>query len=68
MAFLTKKLVTIAVDVPMSKDMSSYRRGPMKEQELQSFLQGVNFKTIEKTLLSTSSEPTTKEKTTMSHE
>ena len=50
-AFLSKKLVKIVDDVPMSKDMSTYRLQPMKRSELRSFLQELNFKTFEKNLL-----------------
>ncbi|MEK6773833.1 MAG: DNA polymerase I [Bdellovibrionota bacterium] len=51
MAFLSKKLVTIAMNVPMSDDMATYRRGAMKENELRELLRELNFKTFEKTLL-----------------
>lgn len=56
MAFLSKKLVTIFTEVPLPKDMSHYRRQSMKEAELQTLLRELNFKTFEKTLLSTSAE------------
>ncbi len=51
MAFLSKRLVTIATDVPMPEEMSSYRRNQIREQELRDILHELNFKTFEKTLL-----------------
>ncbi len=56
MAFLSKKLVTICMEVPLPSDMAEYRRRPIKEAELQTLLRELNFKTFEKTLLATSEE------------
>lgn len=50
-AFLSKKLVRIVQDVPVSEDMSEYRMQPMKRDELRQFLQVLNFKTFEKNIL-----------------
>jgi len=52
MAFLSKKLVTIVTDVPMSNDIETYKRSPIKEAELLTLLRELNFKAFEKTLLS----------------
>lgn len=50
-AFLSKKLATIVCDVPIQKTMSDFKLQPIKRDELRSFLQDLNFKTFEKSLL-----------------
>ncbi len=50
-AFLSKKLVTIATDVPVSDDFESYKLRPLQTEELRSLLQELNFKSFEKSLL-----------------
>jgi DNA polymerase-1 len=50
MAFLSKKLVTIVTDVPVSDDYESYRLQPFKTEELKSWLHALNFKSFEKSL------------------
>jgi DNA polymerase-1 len=51
MAILSKKLVTIVCDVPVSEDLQTYHIQPLKREELRAFLREVNFKTFEKNLL-----------------
>lgn len=48
-AFLSKKLVTIVTDVDMKKNLESFRRQPVKADELRAFFKELNFKTFEKT-------------------
>ncbi len=50
-AFLSKKLATIVCDVQINKTMDDFKLGPIKRDELRAFLQDLNFKTFEKTLL-----------------
>lgn len=50
-AFLSKKLVTIVTDVKLDKTMDDFKLQPMKKDELRSFLQELNFKSFEKSLL-----------------
>jgi DNA polymerase-1 len=51
MAFLSKKLVTIATEIPVDHDIESYRLRPRKDEELRAYLREFNFKTFEKNLL-----------------
>lgn len=51
MALLSKKLVTIACDIPMDHEIEHYKMRPRKDEELRSFLREMNFKTFEKNLL-----------------
>ncbi|MFP5518707.1 MAG: DNA polymerase I [Bdellovibrionia bacterium] len=51
MAFLSKKLVTIVTSVPVSERIEDYRIQSLKRDELRKFLQELNFKTFEKSLL-----------------
>lgn len=51
MAFLSKKLVTIVRDVPVSTNLADYRLKPFLREDLRAFLQELNFKTFEKSLL-----------------
>ncbi|MBC7371371.1 MAG: DNA polymerase I [Bdellovibrionaceae bacterium] len=50
-ALLSKKLVTIAMDVPVSDNFEDYKLKPFKTEELRQLLQDLNFKTFEKNLL-----------------
>jgi len=50
-AFLSKKLVTIVTDVTLSQQLDDYKVKNFKTEELRSFLQDLNFKSFEKTLL-----------------
>lgn len=50
-AFLSKKLVSIVCDVPLEKGISDFKLQAMKKEELRSFLQELNFKSFEKSLL-----------------
>lgn len=50
-AFLSKKLVTIVTDVPLAESLESYKLKPFKVEELRAFLQDLNFKSFEKSLL-----------------
>lgn len=50
-AFLSKKLVTIVTDVKLEKTMDDFKLQPMKRDELRAFLQELNFKSFEKSLL-----------------
>ncbi|MEK2644417.1 DNA polymerase I [Bdellovibrio sp. BCCA] len=49
-AFLSKKLVTISTDVPVSDDYNSYRLTPLHTEELRALLHELNFKSFEKSL------------------
>lgn len=50
-AFLSKKLVTIICDAPITETMEDFKLKPFKTDELRAFLQDLNFKTFEKNLL-----------------
>ncbi|MBC7421790.1 MAG: DNA polymerase I [Bdellovibrio sp.] len=50
-AFLSKKLATIICDVPIQKTMDDFKLQPLKRDELRAFLQDLNFKSFEKSLL-----------------
>lgn len=50
-ALISKKLVTIVTDVNTGKTMDDYIVKDFKTEELRAFLQELNFKTFEKTLL-----------------
>jgi DNA polymerase-1 len=50
MALLSKKLVTIATEIPMDLEMDHYKIQPRKDDELRSLLRELNFKTFEKNL------------------
>ncbi|AGH94936.1 DNA polymerase I [Pseudobdellovibrio exovorus] len=50
-AFLSKKLVTIVCDAPVSVTLEDFTLKPFKVDELRAFLQDLNFKTLEKNLL-----------------
>lgn len=54
-AFLSKKLVTISTDVPVSEDYESYRLRPFHTEELKQLLHELNFKSFEKSLFGTTS-------------
>ncbi len=56
MAFLSKKLVQIDQRSPVDENLESYRSKSMKKEDLRIFLQDLNFKTFEKSLLGESSE------------
>lgn len=51
-AFLSKKLVTIVCDAPISQTIEDFKLGSFKTEELRAFLQDLNFKSFEKSLLS----------------
>lgn len=51
-AFLSQKLVTIVTDIDLKRDTESFRRLPVKADELRAFFQELNFKTFEKTFFS----------------
>ncbi len=50
MAFLSKKLVTISLDVPLDTNMEAYRLQEWKKDDLLALLRELNFKTFEKNL------------------
>jgi DNA polymerase I len=50
-AFLSKKLVTISTDVPVSENFEDYHLKPIQADKLRALLQELNFKSFEKTLL-----------------
>lgn len=50
-AFLSKQLVTIALNVPIDNDLNSYKMRPIQTKELRELLRELNFKTIEQNLL-----------------
>ncbi|MCC2679068.1 MAG: polymerase [Pseudobdellovibrio sp.] len=50
-AFLSKKLVTIVCDAPITHNLDDFKVKPFKTDELRAFLQELNFKTFEKNLL-----------------
>lgn len=45
-AFLSKKLVTICLDVPMSQSMDEYKRRPFDLTALEAFFEELNFKSF----------------------
>lgn len=49
-ALLSKKLVTISLDVPVSEDYAAYKLQPLHEVELKDLLHELNFKSFEKSL------------------
>lgn len=51
MAFLSKKLVTIDQEVPVSEELEEYHLRPIQTDELRALLQELGFKTFEKTLI-----------------
>ena len=50
-AILSKKLVTIVRDVPTGKSIEDYKRKGLDVEPLRTFLQELNFKSFEKSLL-----------------
>lgn len=50
-AFISKKLVRIALDVPLSHNIEDYHMRPLKTEGLRTLLQELNFKNFEKALL-----------------
>ncbi len=56
LAILSKKLVTIVCDIPINKTIEDFRLKNFKTEELRAFLQDLNFKSFEKTLLSEGNE------------
>ena len=50
-ALLSKKLVTIVCDAPITQTIEDFATKPFKTDELRAFLQELNFKTFEKNLL-----------------
>lgn len=50
-AFLSKKLVTISTDVPVSENFEDYHLRPIQSDNLRALLQELNFKSFEKSLL-----------------
>jgi DNA polymerase-1 len=50
-AFLSKKLVTIVCDAPITHNIDDFKVKPFKTDELRAFLQDLNFKNFEKSLL-----------------
>nr|BFD61996.1 DNA polymerase I [Bdellovibrio sp. HM001] len=55
-ALLSKKLVTISLDVPMPDDLAAYKLRPFHTEELKALLHELNFKSFEKSLFGTVSE------------
>lgn len=51
LALLSKKLVTIVCDAPITQTIDDFATKPFKTDELRAFLQELNFKTFEKNLL-----------------
>lgn len=58
-AFMSKKLVSIVTEINTGRDLESYRRQAFKTEELREFLQDLNFKNFEKTLLADPTEQKT---------
>lgn len=52
MALLSKKLVTIVVDVPVSQEVANYKLQGFRTDELRALLKELNFNTFEKKLIS----------------
>lgn len=50
-AFISKKLVTIFTDVPVSENFEDYHLRPLQTDSLRALLQELNFKSFEKSLL-----------------
>lgn len=50
-AILSKKLVTIVCDAPITNTIDDFKLKPFRTEELRAFLQELNFKTFEKNLL-----------------
>ncbi len=50
-AFLSKKLVSIVCDVELNKTLDDFKLKEMKRDELRAFLQDLNFKSFEKSIL-----------------
>ena len=50
-ALMSKKLVTIALDVPVHENIEDYRLRPWKKDELRTLLRELGFKTFEKNLV-----------------
>lgn len=50
-AILSKRLVTIVCDAPITQNMDDFKLKGFKTDELRAFLQELNFKTFEKNLL-----------------
>lgn len=50
-ALISKKLVRIAVDLPISHNIEEYHLRPLKTEQLRGLLQELNFKSFEKSLL-----------------
>jgi DNA polymerase-1 len=50
-ALLSKKLVTIVCDAPITHNLDDFKVKPFKTEELRAFLQDLNFKNFEKSLL-----------------
>jgi DNA polymerase I len=50
-AILSKVLVTIVCDAPITQTIEDFKIKPFKTEELRAFLQELNFKTFEKNLL-----------------
>lgn len=57
-AFMSKKLVTISTDVPVSEDYNSYKLTPLHTEELRDLLHELNFKSFEKSLFGTTTPDT----------
>lgn len=56
LCFLSKKLVTIALDVPISADIATYKMQNFKTEEIRALLNELNFKALEKSLLGSTTE------------
>ncbi|MCX7977418.1 MAG: DNA polymerase I [Bdellovibrionaceae bacterium] len=50
-AYLSRRLVTIVQDLPLSEDFSTYARRPVDREGLKTLLQELNFKSFESSLL-----------------
>ena len=50
-ALISKKLVTIVCDVDLKKNLDDFQLLPLRKDELRAFLQDLNFKSFEKSLL-----------------
>ena len=50
-ALLSKKLVTIVCDAPVKNHIDDFKMKPFKTEDLRAFLQDLNFKSFEKSLL-----------------
>lgn len=64
-AFLSYKLATIVTDITLEPDFNKYRRQPFVREQLTSFLNELNFKTLEKNLWAVDYDPSAENSSTL---